>query len=154
MMAQSRRKEKVTEYSTISKTMTKERYNYFLSLIEARESMGSIANLYPDLKWVMLGNRIYDITGLIHPGGQYVWDKLNRRDISRFFAGNYRFEEISSADIRHTHSISALNILDKRYIGSLELNPVFYERKDFETTNFLDGFDHSIDYIMTPKKSE
>ena len=107
MDAQGRRDGKVFNYGQGSSRMSEERYNYLISIIEAKEGIEDIKNLYPDLKWVMYGNRIFDITDFTHPGGQYIWDRLGNRDISRFFCGNFRFEEINEAYICHTHSISA-----------------------------------------------
>lgn len=138
-MAPERRREYPIEYSKTSTYLSEERYKYLISLIEAKECTSSVHSLYPGLKWVMFGNKVYDITGLDHPGGQYIWEKLNARDIARFFAGNYRFEDIDDASIMHTHTVNAYNYLDRRYIGSIDKNPIIFERIEFENNTFLEG---------------
>ena len=81
---------------------------------------------------MLYGNKVFDLTKKRHPGGQYIWDKLYGRDISRFINGNHIFEDIDSFSISHEHSIPAINFLEKAYIGSIESDSIFISTKDFD----------------------
>ena len=48
---------------------------------------------YPDFKWCIYKNSLYDITDFKHPGGQYLMHRIYGRDVSRFLTGSYHLEE-------------------------------------------------------------
>jgi cytochrome b involved in lipid metabolism len=63
----------------------------------------------------MYGNRVFDITGWVHPGGNYILAEVVGREVSRFLHGAYSLETVET--LTHTHSIYALNLLNSFYIG-------------------------------------
>lgn len=59
-----------------------------LILLEYEE----IESEFKDLKWVIFNNDVIDITKLTHPGGQFIWEDVAGREISRFIYGAYGLE--------------------------------------------------------------
>ena len=59
----------------------------------------------------------------------YIWDKLCGREVSRFLSGNHFFDELETLKLSHKHTIQALILLDKRYIGSLKNHQVLFSNK-------------------------
>ena len=53
----------------------------------------------------MLNNKVYDITGLQHPGGNFIHESVKGREIARFFFGAYGLEFTTL--LPHAHSQKA-----------------------------------------------
>lgn len=52
--------------------------------------------------WFIFNNQIVNLTGFVHPGGQYIWEKMRGRDISRFIYGISDVEDGSCKAYRHS----------------------------------------------------
>lgn len=84
---------------------------------------GQLDNRFPDKLIMMFLNRIYDLTNFTHPGGQYIWEWSRWRETSRYLIGAYGDEKDSRDYMDYTHSMDAYKMLDKSYIGKLEVFP-------------------------------
>ena len=42
---------------------------------------------------MIFNNEIIDLTEFVHPGGQYIWNKVKGREISRFLYGGCGLED-------------------------------------------------------------
>ena len=71
-------------------------------------------------KLVVIDNLVLDVTQFAenHPGGKFVIDKLNGRDISKFFYGGYSFEQNSGSQ-NHTHSNYARRIVNDLIVARI-----------------------------------
>jgi len=72
---------------------------------------------FPDIYWVILGNKIYDLTYWIHPGGNNIIKAVTGREIGRFFYGNHALEDRNLKP--HVHSAIALSQLKSMEIGEI-----------------------------------
>lgn len=70
---------------------------------------------FPNLKFVIFNNSVYDITDFRHPGGDFLLSQVTGREIGRFLYGIYNLESLPK--FGHRHSIYATNALEKRFIG-------------------------------------
>lgn len=68
--------------------------------------------------YVLYGNRVVNVTGFMHPGGNYILSAVNGRDIDRCFFGGYALE----GDKRpaYTHSKAAEKYLIENTVGFLK----------------------------------
>lgn len=75
----------------------------------------------------MLEDKIYDLKGIAHPGGYFIFKNIKALEISRYFYGQHPFERFYTqhADIIHRHSTWAMNLLDKRFIGFVSIPKIF-----------------------------
>ena len=62
--------------------------------------------------------KLYDITGLVHPGGSYIIEKIVGEQISRYIHGAYGLE--STQMKAYSHTIYAQKLLDQYYIDDLD----------------------------------
>lgn len=86
------------------------------------------------MKWVILGNKVYDVTDFRHPGGVFIINQVVGREISRFFYGGYPLENTKNMD-SHTHSVKALLTLESYFIGKLTKTESILAFKAPRTTN-------------------
>jgi len=113
-------KEFVKRFEVIKKNTkgsNKTVHQEILRALECGKSRWDIINQYPEVKWVIYGNKVYDMTGWIHPGGNFLIEAVVGREISRFLHGAYGLESTSMQP--HTHSTFALELLEEFYIGRL-----------------------------------
>jgi len=47
---------------------------------------------YPNKKWVIFNNSVIDLTDLVHPGGQFIWEECQGREVARFIYGAFGLE--------------------------------------------------------------
>jgi Cytochrome b5-like Heme/Steroid binding domain len=94
-----------------------EYYASLLTDINCGLSIGFIKEKYPQIKWVIFGNRVCDVTTFDHPGGNKIIDSIVGREISRFIFGGHKAENLDL--IPHSHSIKALKLLNQYHIGDL-----------------------------------
>jgi len=52
--------------------------------------------------WVLLNNSIINLTGLVHPGGQFIWQAVKGREVSRFIYGAYGLENSEIPAYNHS----------------------------------------------------
>ena len=81
------------------------------------------------VKWVTIEDRIYNITGILHPGGRYILNNLTGRDITREYYGiNPMVYENLQSDfnltITHSHARSTHSWLNDNCLGN-------YKSKNF-----------------------
>jgi hypothetical protein len=89
-----------------------------LKALEEGKSRNEIVQAYPNTRWVIYGNRVYDVTNWIHPGGNFILGQVTGREISRFLHGAYGLESTNMSP--YTHSSYALKLLDSFLIGKLK----------------------------------
>ena len=70
------------------------------------------------MKWVQLGNKVYDLTDWTHPGGNFVIEACVGQEIGRYFYGNYALEGTGMKP--HKHSALVLNQIEKFYVGEIQ----------------------------------
>lgn len=78
------------------------------------------------VNWVLIENRVFDITDLRHPKGNYILEAINKKDITRQIYGikPWRFEnkEINyQKQSIHHHSTRTFNFLKNHCIGQIPL---------------------------------
>ena len=54
---------------------------------------------YPEVKFCINENGIFDITTFKHPGGQYIAHMIYGRDLGRFITGSYHLEEYAQQEM-------------------------------------------------------
>ena len=83
---------------------------------------------FPNIKWVQLGNGIYDLTDWVHPGGNSIIEACIGREVGRYFYGNYSLEGTSRKP--HKHSQLAFSQVQKFYIGEVTTRESVLVHKD------------------------
>jgi len=82
---------------------------------------------FPGIYWVILGNKIYDLTYWIHPGGNNIIKAVCGREVGRFFYGNHALEDQSLKPHKHSamtlSQIKSLEIGEITYCESVLLDP-------------------------------
>ena len=62
----------------ISPIKVKSEFNELLSDIEAHSlTMLEIAKKYPNLKWCLVNNSVYNLKDFEHPGGNFIIEQIN-----------------------------------------------------------------------------
>ncbi|KAL4435822.1 hypothetical protein ABPG74_015790 [Tetrahymena malaccensis] len=84
--------------------------------VEKREVSQIIAAL-PNLKWVIYNQGVYDISDLVHPGGQFIIKEVIGKEIGRYMLGALPLEGYTFKP--YAHSSAAINLLKKNKIGDL-----------------------------------
>ncbi|CAD8113101.1 unnamed protein product [Paramecium sonneborni] len=82
-----------------------------------QNDLQSIQNDYKDQMWFIFNNDIVNLTGFIHPGGQYIWEKTKGREISRFIYGGQGLEDGSCPVYKH--SVKAIQMIKQNTIGRI-----------------------------------
>ncbi|CAD8192215.1 unnamed protein product [Paramecium pentaurelia] len=77
----------------------------------------SIQREYKDQMWFIFNNEIINLTGFVHPGGQYIWEKTKGREISRFIYGGQGLEDGSCPPFKH--SDKAIQMIKQNTIGRI-----------------------------------
>ena len=74
-----------------------------------------LGSLFKDLNWILFEDRVFDITGIDHPGGRYITETLRGKEVSRFMlGGNEYMGADTNVRVYHHHSPMALNLLEER----------------------------------------
>ena len=94
------------------------KYNGLIEMVSKGVDKNDIIREYPNIKYVMYKYKIYDITGLIHPGGAYIIDKVVGEEISRYIHGAYGLE--STKMEAYSHTIYAQRLLDEYFVDDLD----------------------------------
>ncbi|CAD8106849.1 unnamed protein product [Paramecium primaurelia] len=114
-------------------------FEYFYSATQTSEKTGSIQDSlfvqyliqndqlniekeYNNKMWFIFNNSIVDLTGFVHPGGQYIWEKTKGREISRFIYGGQSLEDGNSR--AYTHSDKVITLIQRQTIGYLNGNSI------------------------------
>lgn len=58
-------------------------------MLENGVSRRRIKEEYPDTRYVMYKDRVYDVSRLLHPGGMYIIEHVIGEEISRYIHGAY-----------------------------------------------------------------
>ena len=96
-----------------------------LSLIEAYK-WSEIRKQYPDEKLCLLGNKVISLKEIIHPGGLFIFEAINGREIDRFVYGGYALDKALFPMESHLHSPFAFIMMEKNCIGELSNLPHSY----------------------------
>lgn len=116
----------LTEYESMRLTVDDD--NFRDELVGKEDGVDSI-------KWAVIEDRLFDITKMRHPKGNYIIEALNGRDITREIYGlkSWRFEN-RSRDFRkitkHKHSSRTMRFLMKDCIGPYQLVPLVLSFED------------------------
>lgn len=94
----------------------------------------------PKIDWVIIENRVFDITNLRHPKGNYILKAINRRDVTRQIYGikSWRFEnrEIDyRKKTKHAHVVRTFEFLADHCIGEIPLSPVIVSTAESARTS-------------------
>lgn len=57
---------------------------------------------FPDTKYVMFRDKLYNVAGLLHPGGMSIIDAVIGEEVSRYIYGAYGHEMLKSEAHKHT----------------------------------------------------
>ncbi|CAD8106829.1 unnamed protein product [Paramecium primaurelia] len=87
-----------------------------IQYIEQNEQ-SQLINEFQNKFWVIFNNEIIDLTEFVHPGGQYIWNKVKGREISRFLYGGCGLEDETAKQYQHTKN--AIVLLKNNVIGTL-----------------------------------
>ena len=87
-------------------------------MIFANKSLSEIREKHPNIHWCIFGNYVYDISEFVHPGGQYIMQKIYGREVGRFMYGSYHLEEFGTLPA-YTHSHEAFAILESFKFGKI-----------------------------------
>lgn len=91
-------------------------------MINSTATTSEIVKAFPNIKWVMVNNEIYDLTNFQHPGGNFIIEQCVGREVGRFFFGAYGLE--STKLTPYAHSQSALDILPQYYVGVVQAESI------------------------------
>jgi hypothetical protein len=97
--------------------------NEIVKCLNSSMLRGQLDNKFPDKLIMMFLNKIYDLSNFTHPGGQYIWEWSRWRETSRYLIGAYGDEKDYFDYMDYTHSMDAYKMLEKTYIGKLEVFP-------------------------------
>jgi cytochrome b involved in lipid metabolism len=114
----------------MSPNFKQENYEHLINLIETKQNLSEIINLFPKLIFVVYKNKVYDLSGYNHPGGNYIWANIQGKDITALLNGCDIYDGMSSLNIKHNHNTSALNYLDKRYIGTVDYPVILVDKNN------------------------
>ncbi|CAD8212378.1 unnamed protein product [Paramecium pentaurelia] len=87
-----------------------------IQYIEQNEQ-SHIYNEFQNKLWLIFNDEIIDLTGFSHPGGQYIWECVKGREVSRFIYGGCGLEDGTAK--QYPHSKNAVVLLKNHVIGSL-----------------------------------
>lgn len=110
----------LTEYESMRLTVDDD--NFKDELMDRKDGEDKI-------KWAIIEDRLFDITKMRHPKGNYIIEALNGRDITREIYGlkSWRFENRSRVFrkiTKHKHSSRTMRFLMKDCIGPYQLMPI------------------------------
>lgn len=77
----------------------------------------------PGVRYVLYNDGVYDISHISHPGGRFIFERINGREVSRFLFGAYPLECTNMPEYRHTDF--AIQLLLSKQIGKIQPIPIF-----------------------------
>ena len=92
-----------------------------MELLNNRTSRAEINNQVK-LRWCLLNNSVYDLSEFLHPGGEYIIEQCNGREVGRFLFGAYCLENLNMDPYKH--SIYAINYLEKNFVGEIDVGKI------------------------------
>ena len=95
----------------------KRSHRFLFEFMQIAGSSKYLKKLFPDIRWVFIEDKIFDVNSLDHPGGRFMWNAINAREISRYFFGAQSYEFLDCGSVKHKHTPFSNNLLDKRFIG-------------------------------------
>ena len=101
---------------------------YLLKAINNGTPLEKILADFPKIKWVQLGNGVYDLSNWVHPGGNFIIEACIGREVGRYFYGNYALEGTTIKP--HKHSQLAVSQIKKFYIGDVTSSESILVHKD------------------------
>ncbi len=113
-----------------------------------------------EISWVIIEDKVFDITGLRHPKGNYILKAIQFKDITREIFGlkEWRFSGNGESKVSmHRHVARTFEFLKKHCIGEIEFNPVIVSRMNSNklsvsgTNSSLDLFDNRVNMVDSVK---
>ena len=89
---QNRHSNKVVKNEGANKRKATKKQTALLEALGSYASRESLLVNFAELKWLMVGNRVYDLTHWIHPGGNNIIQACIGREVGRYFYGNHPLE--------------------------------------------------------------
>jgi len=71
------------------------------------------------MKWAMLDDKVFELNEFTHPGGNFILNEIQGREVGRFIYGSYPLESVPEATL-HKHSSHALLAMEKNLIGTFQ----------------------------------
>jgi len=99
-----------------------------LKAINNGTPLAKILSDFPNVKWVQIGNNVYDLSNWVHPGGNFIIEACLGREVGRYLYGNYALEGTTIKP--HKHSNLALSQMQKFYIGEVTSSESILVRKN------------------------
>ncbi|KRX10636.1 Tubby C-terminal-like domain [Pseudocohnilembus persalinus] len=100
------------------KLINDKNYKKLLSLIREGTPKHQIMNIFPHIKYCIYKNSLIALKDFSHPGGSYIIQQINGREIDCFIFGGYQLEHLSIPP--HLHSNFAEQYFIYNQIGSVE----------------------------------
>jgi hypothetical protein len=89
-------------------------------MLENGMSRRKIKEEYPDTRYVLYKDKVYDVSRLLHPGGMYIFDHVIGEEISRYIHGAYGLEVCKMKG--YSHTIYAKNLLNEMFAIELDMS--------------------------------
>lgn len=77
-------------------------YESIGEMLENGVSRRKIKEEYPDTRYILYRDKVYDVSRLLHPGGMYIIDHVIGEEISRYIHGAYGLEVCKMTGYNHT----------------------------------------------------
>jgi len=72
-----------------------------LEYLEKGVPASQIRKLIPKINYVLYNDGAYDISNINHPGGRFIFERINGREVSRFLFGAYPLECTIMPEYKH-----------------------------------------------------
>lgn len=77
---------------------------------------------FPNARFVIYKDRVYDVSKILHPGGMLIIDRVRGEEISRYLLGAYGLETAKHPG--HRHSAAAMELLKDQFVAELDLSSI------------------------------
>ncbi|KAL4441412.1 hypothetical protein ABPG74_013707 [Tetrahymena malaccensis] len=129
--------------------------NLLMSLINKQNTIYEIEQQFPNLNYCIIGQKVYDLTGFMHPGGNYMLKLINGQEVQRYLNGQQHIEgfqnSVDKINKPFTHPISSILFLKEKYIGTIDYNErsiLYFSQNTLEIEN------ENKNYELIRKQSE
>jgi NAD(P)H-flavin reductase len=101
--------------------------NKIVALLKSGATRAEMIRDYPNKTVMIFEDKVYDMSGYIHPGGDIFFQNQNWNEVSRYMNGAHPDERTGT---KINHSISAFLAMDMRLIGNIASNPQQNSERD------------------------
>lgn len=86
-----------------------------VAMVNAGKTSKEITAAFPETRYVLFKGSICELNGFKHPGGQFILEKANGKDINKYIYGASAIEDVQGS--RHVHTEYVKKFLQSRSIG-------------------------------------